>query len=861
MPSSYDATNKVEKNVTQHILIRYYKFYRHNGASRSAAIVSELFMGIMWFFLRMESPFWRKIARKQRELYPHIDPHCPKVFDPLRYLLQSVWLACHYVAHLLIKKPTQFIFYIRKTYKKLFVHVSPIAIKLIENKKKTTPFWQYALYSVIAIFAIFFILLSITQPFDLTFQFVFVIVLWLVALAIRDIPGRFASITMIMLALTIACRYIWWRYQSTLYWIDNFSLFCGLLLLLAETYAWCVLFLSFMQCIWPLHRKPVSMPEDITQWQSVDIFIPTYNEDLQVVKPTIYASLNLDWPKDKLTIYLLDDGARPEFKAFAQEVGIRYIAREKHDFAKAGNINHALTLASGEFVAIFDCDHIPTRSFLQFTMGWFLKDEKMALVQTPHHFFSPDPFERNLGNFRETPNEGTLFYGLVQDGNDTWNAAFFCGSCAVLRRTALDEIGGIAVETVTEDAHTSLRLHRHGWRSAYIRIPQAAGLATESLSAHIGQRIRWARGMVQIFRLDNPLFGKGLSVPQRLCYLNAMLHFFSGIPRMIFLLAPLTFLIFHAYIIYAPAIAIALYVVPYLIHISLASAKLQGAYRHSFWGEVYETILAWYTTRPVLSTLLSPHKGTFNVTGKGGVMEEGFVDWRINRPYLLFLNLNLLGILFAFWRIATGDPDEAWAVVMCLLWVCYNLILLGVAIAVSVETKQQRRFPRVRVKVPAMLLLNNGALYRCYLYDFSDNSCAILLPNNITLSLSQNENITLLLSQNQREHAFKANISRIDGQIIGLQLLEMTTQKSIEFTACTFERADTWADWQNELPTDRPLSSLKNIIFISMQGYNTLLKRAPYFIYATFRLLGLFLLWLSSLLPQRVNVSQIFHQS
>lgn len=135
------------------------------------------------------------------------------------------------------------------------------------------------------------------------------------------------------------------------------------------------------------------------------------------------------------------------------------------------------------------------------------------------------------------------------------------------------------------------------------------------------------------------------------------------------------------------------------------------------------------------------------------------------------------------------------------------------------------------------------------------------MPDNVTLSLPQNENITLLLSQNQREHAFKANISRIDGQIIGLQLLEMTTQKAIDFTACTFDRADTWADWQHDLPVDKPLNSLKNIIFISMQGYNTLLKRAPYFIYATFRLLGLFLLWLSSLLPQHVNVSKILHQS
>lgn len=220
---------------------------------------------------------------------------------------------------------------------------------------------------------------------------------------------------------------------------------------------------------------------------------------------------------------------------------MHYIARTSHEHAKAGNINNALKYAKGEFVSIFDCDHVPTRSFLQMTMGWFLKEKELAMMQTPHHFFSPDPFERNLGRFRKTPNEGTLFYGLVQDGNDMWDATFFCGSCAVIRRGPLDEIGGIAVETVTEDAHTSLRLHRRGYTSAYMRIPQAAGLATESLSAHIGQRIRWARGMVQIFRLDNPLFGKGLKLVQRVCYANAMLHFLSGIPRLIFLTAPLAF--------------------------------------------------------------------------------------------------------------------------------------------------------------------------------------------------------------------------------------------------------------------------------------------------------------------------------
>ena len=133
-----------------------------------------------------------------------------------------------------------------------------------------------------------------------------------------------------------------------------------------------------------------------------------------------------------------------------------------------------------------------------------------------------------------------------------WNASFFCGSCAVLKRQPLEEVGGIAVETVTEDAHTALKMHRRGYQTAYLNIPLAAGLATESLADHIGQRMRWARGMAQIFRLDNPLLGKGLNWAQRLCYSNAMLYFLNGGPRLIFLTAPLAFLLLGSYIVYAP---------------------------------------------------------------------------------------------------------------------------------------------------------------------------------------------------------------------------------------------------------------------------------------------------------------------
>lgn len=613
---------------------RRYHLYMQQGCTVLTAFLTTLALPLCWIFLRLESPSWQRVIQNRTYWFPQISPIRPRLGDGLRYLLQGLWLLLTYPEsrnekrHQPAAAGKKWVKHKRQGYIRWLGNIperfelqrleQSLITRLTPSSKRT----RRVMFIILGIFTGILALLCISQPFGMMAQFVFVLLLWALAMVMRRVPGRLPTLMLIVLSLTVSCRYLWWRYTETLNWDDPVSLVCGLLLLFAETYAWVVLVLGYFQTIWPLNRQPVAMPDDINSWPTIDLMVPTYNEDLGVVKPTIYAALGIDWPKDKINIYILDDGNRPAFKAFAAEVGVHYIARPTHEHAKAGNINHALKQANGEFVAIFDCDHVPTRSFLQLTLGWFFKDTKLGILQTPHHFFSPDPFERNLGRFRQTPNEGTLFYGLVQDGNDMWDATFFCGSCAVLRRSALDAVGGIAVETVTEDAHTSLRMHRKGYSSAYIRIPQAAGLATESLSAHIGQRIRWARGMVQIFRLDNPLFGKGLRWVQRLCYVNAMLHFLSGVPRLIFLTAPLAFLLLHAYIIFAPALAIALYVLPHMIHASLTNSRLQGKYRHSFWSEIYETVLAWYIARPTTIALLNPHKGTFNVTAKGGWLKS-----------------------------------------------------------------------------------------------------------------------------------------------------------------------------------------------------------------------------------------------
>ncbi|MBP2195922.1 UDP-forming cellulose synthase catalytic subunit [Pantoea cypripedii] len=837
---------------------------RQQGASWPTIILHLMWCVLAWSLLRLETPGWQRILQQRQRYYPQISPQRPRPLDFLRYLLQSLWLLLVLPLDDNPRSERQRFNAFRPLFRwrqQLYRWLGALPTRLEQHRltlrceqrlQRLPPRLRQLLFITAAMAASLLALLCISQPFGIMTQFVFVLLLWSLAMLVRRVPGRLSTIMLIVLSLTVSCRYLWWRYTETLNWDDPLSLAFGLLLIGAETYSWTVLVLGYFQTLWPLNRQPLSMPADISSWPSVDILVPTYNEPLSVVKPTIYAAMGIDWPRDKLNIYILDDGTRDEFREFAATVGVQYVVRPTHEHAKAGNINHALkTRCRGDYVAIFDCDHVPTRSFLQLSMGWFLQDHQLAMLQTPHHFFSPDPFERNLGRFRQTPNEGSLFYGLVQDGNDTWDAAFFCGSCAVLRRSALDEIGGIAVETVTEDAHTSLRLHRRGYTSAYIRIPQAAGLATESLSAHIGQRIRWARGMVQIFRLDNPLFGKGLKLVQRLCYANAMLHFLAGIPRLIFLLAPLAFLLCHAYIIYAPALAIAIYVLPHMLHTSLTNSRIQGRWRHSFWSEVYETVLAWYIARPTTVALFNPHKGKFNVTAKGGLVEKRHLDWVITKPYMILVLLNLAGIVMAFWRMAYGPSNEILTIWVSLVWVIYNMIILGGAVAVSVEARQIREAHRVEIAMPAAIAREDGHMVPCTLRDYSDGGVGVELREPD--ALQEEEPVWLLLRRGQQEFSFPCQVQRVFGRRAGIRLHQLTTEQHIEFIQCTFARADTWALWQDGFPEDKPVQSLADIMVLGFKGYLRLAEYGPPPLRRLFSLLTRLLGWLASLLPQGIG--------
>jgi len=677
--------------------------------------------------------------------------------------------------------------------------------------------WEYRLLQLAMILSGGLLLVTvISVPLELWEQVVFAVLCAVIALLVNHFPGRFTTLVLTFISLAVSSRYVYWRLTETLpsdNWLD---VAFGSGLIAAEVYAWVVLLLGFFQTIWPLERKPVAMSLPIDEWPTVDVFIPTYNEPLKVVKPTVFAAMALDWPADKLRIHILDDGQRPEFQAFAEEIGVQWVIRSDNRHAKAGNINAALAHTDGQFVAIFDSDHIPTRSFLQMSVGWFLKDPDLAMLQTPHHFFSPDPFERNLGTFGEVPNENELFYGLVQDGNDLWNATFFCGSCAVLRREALDEVGGLATETVTEDAHTALRLHRHGWNTAYIAIPQAAGLATESLAAHVGQRVRWARGMAQIFRIDCPLLGKGLSLAQRLCYSNAMLHFFYGLPRIVFLTAPLAYLFFEAHVIHASALMIAAMALPHLFHASLVNSRTQGRFRHSFWAEVYESVLAWYILRPTLVALVNPRAGAFNVTAKGGYVERDYVDWGIARPYLLIFILNVIGLCLGMARLFWLNPDEPDTVVMNLVWTVYNLIILGAAVAASAEARQVRHSHRVQLGIPAQLRTDDGQSWQVSTDNFSEGGLSVRLPPGVMLP--EHTRVALSLYRGDLQAEFSGEVVFRRGERHGLKFDPLTLAQQKELVETTFSRADAWLHYSEGRQPDHPGTALVDVLRHGLRG-------------------------------------------
>lgn len=534
----------------------------------------------------------------------------------------------------------------------------------------------------------------------------------------------FWHVLFMIISSFIVLRYFSWRITYTLVPEDIPSYVGAITLFLAELYGGLMFFLSIFVNIRPLHRNPTPLPANQSYWPSVDVIIPCFDEPFELVKTTLAAARNINYTTRKLNIYLLDDGGTTDklnaddviireqtftrsnqFKQYCTELGINYLSRNQNANAKAGNMNNALQHIKGDLILVLDADHMPSVDILEKTVGAFIQDPKLCLVQTPHFFINPDPFEKNLSLFYSMPAESDMFYKSIQMGLDFWHASFFCGSAAVLRRKAIDEIGGFSGKTITEDSETTLKLHSKGWRSQYLFYPLISGLQPETFDSFMIQRMRWAQGMVQNFIFNNPLFMPNLSIGQRFCYLSSMLFWFFPIARVIFLIAPGLYLFFGLKIYHANLEEFFSYTVPFLGVLILTNHYLFRDVRWVFVSEIYETMQSLFSFRAVLSVLKNPYKPKFTVTPKMQMLHQDLIS-PLSEPFYWALGYTLLAISAAIWRFVEY-PEQRYIILFTSFWALYNLLLLLATLGTLYERQQRRANPRFPVQIKAKWLVKS----------------------------------------------------------------------------------------------------------------------------------------------------------
>jgi len=531
-----------------------------------------------------------------------------------------------------------------------------------------------------------------------------------------------------LLPVLLCIQYMTWRLVSTVWTESDDSL-------LAQSWIWGVWSVEVLACIEVAvfllimsrtntrskqadqHQMPSPLP-------AVDIFIPTYNEPLDVLEKTIVAATAVDYPHK--TVWVLDDGKRDWLRTFCEELGVRYLTRADKLHAKAGNMNHALKHAQGQFIAVFDADFVPSQNFIRRTLGFF-SDPSVGIVQTPQHFYNKDPIQTNLGLMQIYPDEQRLFFDQMAASRDAWQAAFCCGSCSIMRRQAVDAIGGIPTQSITEDLLTTLVMLRQGYQTIYLNERLSMGLAAESIEGFFVQRERWCRGAIQSLFLTAGPLGPGLNTMQRILFFpTSWLTQYTV--RLMLIAIPLAYLLlgwlpFH----FTDTADMVFYQLPVFLSFFLAMRWLVGGHFSPLVSGPVGLFSSFRLGPTVVASLIKPFGKPFKVTPKGSDAANGRqVDFFSLGMILGCMALTLMGLLLnVVPELAVVSHDEFFPIAM--FWSMLNVVTLGLAALLCFEG------PRLR-KEERFFLAETGVAhdgesnYPVQIIDASVDGCKLAMP-------------------------------------------------------------------------------------------------------------------------------------
>jgi cellulose synthase (UDP-forming) len=489
-----------------------------------------------------------------------------------------------------------------------------------------------------------------------------------------------------VVAVYFNMNYLWWRFHDTLpaagltlafAWAA--VIFAAELLATIQSSFHTLLFVKLSN-----HTPQADIHEErlrtAAKVPSIDVFLPTYNESWEILHPAIFAAQQLDWPD--FTVYVLDDGKRDWLRDNCEQYGINYMRRETRKGYKAGNVNNGMLYSTGEFVLCIDVDFTVYPNLLYRTVG-FMEDPKICIVQMPANFQNADPIQYNMLGESSWPEEQRVFTDVAQPARDTWDSAFCYGSVFLARRSALEAIGGIPEDSITEDLYSSYTLIGAGYKIRYLNETLCQGLAAESLGSYLRQRCRWAVGSMQCLYLPNgPLRGKGLSLKDRLFYLDPICFYLSYF--------------FPFFMLYAPAVYwwtgippfnatvghLLRMLVPRLAVSVISMYWLSGRKVVPIVSELGRAVGLHYYIPNILSGLFDPFGHAFRVTLKGETREKYVIQWHPIRSLLVLAIITIVGMCLnltkhgTVWLLWDPNTPQVLAFTIFNMWIIFLACLV-----------------------------------------------------------------------------------------------------------------------------------------------------------------------------------------
>ncbi len=509
------------------------------------------------------------------------------------------------------------------------------------------------------------------------------------------------------LAIILSAIYLIWRIGWTIPWEQRFwVLLYAIVLWVCEVISNLTAYITIIFRMLPPKKKmQMDLHHVLDTWQvpDVDVLIATHNEDRELLEKTVNGATYMNYPKDKLHIYICDDGNRSEIKDLADQYGVGYIGLENNHEAKSGNLNHALSLLTSPLFVDFDSDMIPYTNFLQETVPYFQQNwldykndpdntQPLGYVQTPQSFYENDIFQYNLFSERIVANEQDFFSRDVNVLYGQHGYTIFTGSNALFLRQAVDKVGGFPTKTLTEDFELGARVNIAGYSSFSTTEPQSAGTTPLDLKGVIKQRSRWGRGVIQSCRNLHIFLNSKIAWTHKVILANAYFYWWSFFRRLIYIAAPILFAVWKIQVVdtnfwllllmWAPGYA--------LLHTVLGDSS--SRIRNERWGEVQETFFAPYLFLPVILQTMHIKKHSFQVTQKS--YQRNWLDRVYLLPHLAMWLLTTYAIIkfnYGKW----GSEILYGAVIT--FWLLMHWINLSFAVFIAMGRqvfRQQTRFPR-----------------------------------------------------------------------------------------------------------------------------------------------------------------------